>query len=623
MLTNPIVRFFAWVWRLLNNLRRVLHLVLLLAIFSVLLAGAGTTTVMVPESAALVVDPTGALVEQLAGDPLDRALEEFAGEWPTEALLQDVVDSLEAAAEDDRIKAVVLRLEYMTADSLPKLRAVAGAIGRVREAGKKVITLGDAFDQDQYYLAAHGDEIYMNDLGFVYIDGYGYYRTFFRSALEKLHIDLNVFRVGEFKSFVEPYIRDDMSDEDKTASRKWLELLWASYQRDVVKVRGLDEGSLLAYANNLPELLAAAQGSTSRVAVDAKLVDGLMSRQEFSDYMTDMVGPDDEGEGDSFAQIDYLSYLGATRRAKLPDAAGDAVAVVVAAGQIVDGDASPGMVGGDTLAETIRQAGIDDSVRAVVLRIDSPGGSMFASEVVADALDALKETGKPLVASMGGLAASGGYYIALPADEIWTDEATITGSIGVGAIVPTINRGLDKLGVHVDGFGTTDLAGQLRLDRELGPDARNILQQGVADAYRIFVAKVAAARKMEFEETDALARGRVWIGSDALELGLVDSMGGLDDAIDAAARRAGLESGSYETRVVEPELSMVERLLRDYGVRLLVNLRSWGLARKVSAQSIAESMVERGSAELERLAAFNDPRGLYMLCACDTRALGR
>jgi protease-4 len=614
---NIFVRFFAFVWGLLNAIRRVLHFILLVAIFAVLLGGLATPTVTVPASAALLVDPVGSLVEQRSGDSFDRALEELSGQGPTEALVADIVESLQLAAKDDRIKVVVMRLEFMSGDGLPKLRAVAEAIRAVRAAGKKVVTLGDSFTQDQYYLAAQGDEIYLNDLGVVYLDGYGYYRTFLKSALDKIYVDLNVFRVGEYKSFVEPFIRDDMSPEDRTAASQWLQALWRNYQDDVVAARKLPAGALDDYANNLPEHLRAANGSTARVAIDKKLVDGLKSRQEFDDYMIGLVGEAADDPALGYAQIDYRSYL-AVERLKPEPVAADNVGIVVASGQIVDGEApsGSGLLGGDTLLAVIREARFDDSIKAVVLRVDSPGGSMFASEVVADELDALKAAGKPLVVSMGSLAASGGYYIAIPADEIWAEASTITGSIGVGALIPTVDRGLDALGIHVDGFGTTRLAGQLRIDRPLGPEARSLIEQTITEAYRLFVERVARARDMEYTEADALARGRVWIGSDAKELGLVDGIGGLRDAVQAAARRAGLQSGDFGEFYVEPPRTMLEQVLRGFGARLLANAAQLGLRWSAVPTSPLDRLLATGRTELERLAGFNDPRGLYLLCAC-------
>ncbi|MBW7930185.1 MAG: signal peptide peptidase SppA [Gammaproteobacteria bacterium] len=615
--SNPIRRLFSGIWSGLNALRRVLHLILLLFIFGILLAGLSGPQLYKPHDAALLVDPVGELVEQLSGDALDRALGELQGDGIRQVLLRDLLDSLQAAVDDERITTVVLRLERFEGGSLPSLRAVATTLDGLRAAGKRVIAVGDSFEQHQYYLAAHADEIYLNKLGMVFIDGFGYYRTFFKSALEKLQVDLNVFRVGEYKSFVEPFIRDDMSAEDRQASRQWLQSMWSAFQRDVVAARGLQPGALDDYANGFSALLEADGGSASAVALGQKLVDGLMGRQQFDEYMIGLVGEAGEQSAAAYNSIDYRQYLRLLRRVPAGlGQAGEQVGIIVAAGQIVDGEASPGEIGGDTLAELARQASEDDSIKAVVLRVDSPGGSMFASEVALDGLRALKASGKPLVVSMGGVAASGGYYISMAADEIWADETTITGSIGVGALVPTVDRGLDALGVHVDGFGTTRLSGQLRLDRPLGEEARQVLQQTVQDAYRIFVGSVAEAREMPFKQTDEIARGRVWIGADARDLGLVDSLGGLDAAVASAASLAGLAEGDYTLRYIEPELGWPARLLEQYAVRVLGTLQRLGLrvaSRDDSAMSLLRARFER---QLQALSRMNDPLGIYMLCSC-------
>ncbi|MCC7258833.1 MAG: signal peptide peptidase SppA [Gammaproteobacteria bacterium] len=615
--SNPIIRILQWFWRGLNVLRRVLHLILLLAIFGLLVAGLAGTPVTVPDGAALVLDPEGELVEQLAGDPLTRALGELQGDGVRQVLVQDLVDAIDAAAQDARIEAIVLRLERLEANGLPKLQAVTAAMARARTAGKKLIALGDAYDQAQYYVAAQADEVYLNDLGLVFIDGFGYYRTFFKGALDKLHVDLNVFRVGEYKSFVEPFIRDDMSEEDRVASGKWLQGMWQVYQRDVVAARKLEPGSLDAYANDFAAHLQTAGGSASRVAVDRGLVDELMSRQEFRDHMVALVGEGDETGYYDYNAIDWRSYLSAVRRASPPQLGGDRIGVIVAAGQIVDGEAAAGEIGGDTLAGVVRQAALDEGIRAVVLRVDSPGGSMFASEVVRAELESLKAAGKPLVVSMGSLAASGGYYISMPADQIWASEATITGSIGVGALVPTVDRGLDALGIHVDGIGTTSLSGQMRLDRPLGAQARSILEQSVQDAYRIFVGHVAEARDMEHGQVDEVARGRVWIGADARDLGLVDAIGDLPAAVAAAAELAGLAEGSYAIEQVEPELSLPEQILRTYGVQLLGNLSRAGLRWPMAVEAPTVRLMRSLESRWQAVSALNDPRGLYYLCACD------
>ncbi len=609
------------IWHGLNTLRRILHLILLLAIFAVLLAGVVGQPMAVPSSAALVINPSGTLVEQLEGSPLDRALADLNNQAPPQSLVREVTDSLDRAATDDRIKAVVLDLDGLQGGGLAKLQTIGDKIQKVRDSGKKVIAVGSGYTRDQYYLASRADEVIMDELGLVYLEGYEYYRTFFRSALEKLQVDLNVFRVGEFKSFVEPFIRDDMSAEDREASEVWLGALWTAWERDVAAARNLKPGALQSYADDLASRLEAENGNAARAAVNAGLVDRLMSRPDVDEYLTELVG-ESQSEDGTYSAIDFRAYAQATGiEQRLQDGKERNVAVIVASGQIVDGEAAPGTVGGDTLAAEIRSARMDDAVDAVVLRIDSPGGSMFASEVIFDEIAALKAAGKPVVASMSSVAASGGYYIAMLADEIWARNTTITGSIGVGALVPTIPRTLDRLGVHVDGFGTTRLAGQLRVDRPLGDDARRVLTASVEDAYRIFVGKVAESRKLSFGQVDEIARGRVWIGADARERGLVDRIGGLDEAVEAAAARAGLEEGTYGRRYVQPEWSLVQRLAMEFGARAVRAAGRLGLGPVIAGlrgprAGMMGELMGRLDGELQSLSRFNDPRGIYLHCLC-------
>ncbi|MCC5794417.1 MAG: signal peptide peptidase SppA [Chromatiales bacterium] len=614
-------------WRGLDTLRRILHLVLLLPLFVLFLAALIGDRQPLPDRAALVLSPTGLLVEQLEGDPFDRALQEFQGSAPRQTLLRDVLESLELAAADDRIGLVVLSLDQVQGGGLSKLQQVADAIMKIRAAGKPVIATGSGFSQAQYYLAAHADEILMHEFGVVFIDGFGYYRTFFASALEKLSIDMNVFRVGEYKSFVEPWTRDDMSAEDREASRRWLDELWGLWQQDVTVARALPGDAIARYAEGFRAGLERAGGDTARLALDAGLVDRLMSRPEMEEYLAQQLAMG-QPAGRDFERLDFRSYLRAMRRdthmrrdTQAPTGSGD-VGVIVASGVIIDGRAAPGTIGGDSLAALIRRAGEDDTIRALVLRIDSPGGSMFASEVIAEEVERVQASGKPVVASLGSVAASGGYYIALPTDEIWASPATITGSIGVGAIFPTVQRSLERLGIHVDGIGTTPLSGQLRLDRELGEEASEILELTVREAYRLFVAKVAQYRQMSWERADNVARGRVWSGSDALDLGLVDGLGELDEAIAAAARRAGLEPDRFTVRYIEPELSLGQRLLVQFGgasqqlaVRLgLVSEK--GVRTSRPSEHILAELRQRLDQELAMIARFNDPRGLYYHCFC-------
>ncbi|MEZ5565800.1 MAG: signal peptide peptidase SppA [Gammaproteobacteria bacterium] len=612
------------VWYGLDTIRRVLHLILLVGIFVFLLAGAVGQTVAVPSSAALVINPTGTLVEQLEGSPLDRAIANLSSQPAPETLLRDVTDSLDRAVDDKRIKAVYLDLDGLSGGGLAKLQAIGSRIDKVRAAGKKVIAFGSGYTRDQYFLAARADQVILHDLGLVYLEGYEYYRTFFRDALENLKIDVNVFRVGEYKSFVEPYIRDDMSAEDRQASQIWLGGLWTDWRQAVATARNLQPDAVQAYADGMATRMEAAGGNAGRAALKAGLVDKLMSRPQVNAYMTGLIGK--AADDGSFSAIDFRSYARVTGvEQRLGKVQKHNVAIIVASGQIVDGEAAPGSVGGDTLAAEIRTARLDDSIDAVVLRIDSPGGSMFASEVIYDEIQALKAAGKPVVASMSSVAASGGYFIAMPADEIWASDATITGSIGVGALFPTAQRTLEKLGIHVDGFGTTALAGQLRLDRALGSEARRVLTASVNDAYRIFVSKVADSRNMTYEQADAIARGRVWIGSDALERHLIDKVGGLDDAVASAARLAGLEAGTYGQYYMEPDLPLFQRLAVGVGAAAVRLAGRMGLGSVIdsaitmingSGSGLARDVMQRAQAELAVLSRFNDPRNMYLHCLC-------
>jgi protease-4 len=605
-----IIRF---ILKFFNNLRRFLHLLLLLFIFSFLLLGLADQEVQIPDSAALLLAPSGVLVEQLMGRPVDRAIAEVRGDGIQQTLVKDVTDSLEAAIDDERIKAVVLVLDDLRGGGLSKLQTIAAAIDKVRASGKQVIAIGDNFSQTQYFLAAHADEIYMHEFGSLVIEGFGYYRMYLKDVIDKLKVDLNVFRVGKYKSFVEPYLRNDMSAEDKASSERWLGSLWSVYKRDIQEARGLSANSLDMYANDFVELLRAAGGDTAKVALDAGLVDHVGGRQDVRDKLIEIAGESDDHVG-TFNSIHFQTYLQAVRSLQPPQQKASNVGVLVASGEIVDGEAGFGMIGGDTFANLVSQAANDESIKALVLRVDSPGGSMFASQVVFEQLQQLKMKGKPLIVSMSSVAASGGYYIAMLADEIWASESTITGSIGVGALIPTFQRSLESIGVHVDGIGTTKLSGQFRADRELGEEAKELVQMSIDEAYRIFIGKVADARGMSIERAGEIAEGRVWIGSDALDLGLIDDLGGLNQAVGAAAERAGLAEGEYGIEYVEPPLTLRERLILEFATKGIKLMHSLGI-QTGSGQLLARLM-KNIETEIGLLANLNDPRGLYYHCFC-------
>ncbi len=562
-----IGRIFVGIWRGLDGLRKFLHLVVLLTIFGFVVGALRTSIPHIADASALVIAPKGEIVEQLSGSAVDQAMARVQGDAREETLLWDLVDALKAAKKDARIAAVVLDLNSMTAGGQPTLAEFTAAIKDFRSSGKKVVAHATSFLQESYYVAAAADEIYLDPMGLVVIDGYERYRTYYKDLFDKLGVEINLFRVGAYKSAAEVYVRTDMSPEDREESVAYLNALWFNYRKAVAEARGLTPTDISDYVNNSVPAMLAAKGNSAKVALDAKLVTGLKSSLDVERRMVELVGGDskkteekveadksDAGESyNSTSLEDYLRVVQAEKRAR--SGGKDKIGVIIAAGEILDGSQPPGTVGGETAAMLIRQAREDEDVKAIVLRVDSPGGSVFASEQIYREVRAAQEAGKPVVVSMGDLAASGGYYIASSADEIWAHPATITGSIGIFGAIPTFQNTLNKIGVSVDGVGTTKLSGQLRLDRALGEDAKVLLQSFIERGYEEFLAHVAEGRKKTRDEVHAIAQGRVWIGTDAKSNGLVDHLGLFDQAVKSAAKLAEL-SDDYEVERIEPELSL-------------------------------------------------------------------
>ncbi|MCH6572041.1 MAG: signal peptide peptidase SppA [Proteobacteria bacterium] len=610
---KTIGRLIRFLLSTLDGMRRVLHFILLLLIFSLIIVGLAGDIKMVPESAALRIAPFGNIVEQYQGDAVDRALDEILGEAEPQALLHHLVESLEKAADDPRISSVVLQLNRMGGAGLSNLQTIGRAIDKFRESGKPVIAIGDYYSQGQYYLASRADEIYMHRLGGVFIDGFGYYRLYMKEALDKLKFNMHVFRAGKYKSYGAPYERDDMSAEEKEESTEWLGDLWSAYQRDVTAARELDADAVSDYANNFIAELRVEQGNMAEVAVNSGLVDELLSHEEMMDRLADIAGSNGD-DYKPYSYINYDDYVDALSAEEvLIGSSSDKVGVIVAAGSIYSGRQPPGKIGSDSLGRLIRDAREDDSIKAVVLRIDSPGGSAFASEVIFQELVSLRDAGKPLVVSMGDVAASGGYWIALPADKIWANPTTITGSIGVIAMFPSFEGSLKALGLNMDGIGTTSLSGQFNPAIGLGEDGSDLIQLSVDFSYREFLQKVSENRDMSISEANELAQGRVWSGIDAYNLGLVDELGDLAQALDSAAELAGLDE--YSVKYIERELSFEESLvLRLYGAAQAVvparaGSRGWSEPFKQVAAAVQRNF--------ESLANFNDPRGMYYYCFCE------
>ena len=603
--------FFGLIWRILEGIRKVLHLALMLIIFGFVLAALHTSNPIVPRSAALVIAPQGELVEQLSGDSVRRALGEASGGPDPETLLRDVTDAIAFAKTDSRIKLIVLDLDQLGASGLSKLQEIGSALRDFHASGKRVIAMGDSFSQAQYYLAAQASEVYLDPMGEVSVHGFSYYRMYYKDAIDKLLVDSNIFKAGTFKSYTDQFSRSDMAPTEREETSVWLESMWSAYSQDVTHARSLPATALKDFIAAQPASLQAVSGDMAKMALQRGLVTALKSRRQVADELKGLVGESDNNH--SFSGIGMSQYLAAVRSKHSLKSKSDAkVGIVVASGEIFDGRQLPGAIGGESTSDLLREARYDTAVKAVVLRVDSPGGSEFASEKILREVQALRKAGKPVVVSMSSYAASGGYYIAAAANQIYASPTTITGSIGVFSYIPTFQRSLEKLGVKVDGLGTTPLAGDLRLDRALGPVTKQLLQASVDHAYQQFLRRVADGRKKSVEDIDKIAQGRVWAGVDAQRIGLVDHLGGLKEATDAAAKLAELGS-DYDVDYIETELSLREQLvmqIRSEGVRV------GQLAGLIPQRSDLERFLDPLLEQARVLSRLKDPRGLYSYCWC-------
>jgi protease-4 len=614
---NIVFRLLGGVWRALDGLRKVLHLIVLLMVVLFIFAMFGAVSNYGPPVATsdsvLDIMPAGFLVEQYEGDPFDQAKLEFFGDRPPQTVVQDIIDALAYAKSDDRIKAVHLDTSAMFGGGLSKLQRIGDAIRDFRESGKTVIASADFYSQGGYYLAAQADEVFMHPEGILLLQGYGTYRTYYKDAIDWLRIDWNVFRVGTYKSFVEPYIRNDMSDASREAASHLTDQLWEMYRADVVNARGLEDGDVQNFAENLLQHVQAADGDIAAAAVNHGMVDDLLTRQQLNERFIGIVGSDEQQDSE-YQATDMRAYLQQKRMLQGADIREDNVAVIVASGEITFGSTASGTIGSESTSALLRRARHDDSVRAVVLRVDSPGGSSFASDVIANEIGALQDAGKPVVASMSSLAASGGYWISAGADRILASPSTITGSIGIFGMLPTYQRSLDALGVNVDGTGSTQWAGEFRGDREMSEQAKQLFQTVINDGYDDFLTRVASNRGMEIAEVDKIAQGRVWTGVDALHNGLVDELGSLDDAILVAANLADLADDEYGVKPIAIELSPTEQLLID----LMGTSRRLGLDGLVFSHEpgVLEELMAGFEKAIGPMLSFDDPKGVYAHCLC-------
>ncbi|HZA95340.1 MAG TPA: signal peptide peptidase SppA [Burkholderiaceae bacterium] len=551
-------RFFGGLWSFLNFTRQLIFNVLFFGIVAVLLVAwfTGDGLTAVGPDTALVLNLQGEIVEEYTIGPREAAVAEALGEQRFETRVRDVLAALDDAAKDPQITRAVLVLDEMRGAGIATLREIGAALERFKAAGKPVYAWGENFAQGQYYLASHANELYLHPGGIIAVRGLEGTRGYYKTLLDKLGVKVNAFQAGRYKSFSEPFTRNEPTPEAKEADALLLNGLWTTWTADVERVRKLKPGTVDAVIADLPQRLAAAQGDIARLALNEKFVDGLKTRSQFREQLLQSGAPRSEDDSETFRQVSLYAYARHTRQ----PLGGDAVGVIVAQGEITNGDAQQGRVGARTMAELIQRAREDDAIKAVVLRIDSPGGLVQASELIREQLDLTRKAGKPVVASMGDVAASGGYWIAMGADEVVADDATITGSIGVFGLLPTFEGTMEKLGINVDGVSTTWLAGATDLRRPVDKRLVQTLELVVNSNYREFIGLVAERRNSTPEKINEVAQGRVWTGAQAKERGLVDSLGGIDVAIKSAARRANLGE-RYRLEYVEPEPRGLSRYL--------------------------------------------------------------
>ncbi|ENP0854489.1 signal peptide peptidase SppA [Vibrio vulnificus] len=599
---------FKGIWKAITFVRLALtNLIFLLSIalvYFIYFYGHDTQP-QVEQPSALVLNLSGPIVEQsLYINPMDSfAGSLFGEEIPKENVLFDVVDTIRYAKDDEKITGLVLSLRDMPETNLTKLRYIAKALNEFKASGKPIYAVGAFYNQSQYYLASYADKIYLAPDGGVMLKGYSAFNLYYKTLLEKLDVTTHVFRVGTYKSAIEPFVRDDMSPAAKESATRWLTQLWGAFVDDVANNRKIDPKTLNPSMEEFLSQLKSVNGDLAALSIKLGLVDELATRQQLRAQLAEKFGASGD---DSYKAISYYDYR-ATMRDNF-DVNADDIAIVVASGTIMDGQQPRGTVGGDTVAGLLRQARNDDKVKAVVLRVDSPGGSAFASEVIRNEVQALKDAGKPIVVSMSSLAASGGYWISMSADKIIAQPTTLTGSIGIFSVITTFEKGFNKLGIYTDGVGTSPFSGE-GISTGLSKGASQAFQMGIEHGYQRFISLVGNNRDLSLDAVDKVAQGRVWTGYDALQHGLVDQIGDFDDAVAEAAKMAQLEN--YKLYWVEEPLSPTEQFIQEFMKQVKISMG-------VDIQSILPPSLQPVAQQMEQHASllqnFNDPKGYYAFC---------
>jgi protease-4 len=602
---SALGRFFGGLLQVYRVIRAIFfNLIFLLLLFLFLSALVGQPPVTVHAGSTLLLNPKGTLVEQeTLSNPL--SLISSNGAERNQVLMQDLLDVIATAKEDSRIKAMLVMTDGLQGAGLSQLLDLEHAISDFRQSGKKVYAWGSNYGQGQYLLASAADEIIMNNFGEVGLTGFGIYQNYLHDALDKLGVNVHIFRVGEYKSAVEPYSRNNMSPESRANYTRLLGDLWTHYVHEVETNRKLNPGTIEDYINHFDQHLAEHKGSSADLAKATNLVDRLVDRPAAVSYLKEQLGT----RGDNIDTIDYRHYHRTIAGPTLNP--GNRLAVIVADGEIVDGEAQAGSIGGETMANLIRDTTKDAGVKALVLRVNSPGGSAFASELIRAEVAAFKASGRPVVVSMGDTAASGGYWISTAADKIVASPATLTGSIGIFGLGFTLENSFSKIGVSTDGVGTTPLAGANALGRPMSDLTGRIIQQQIQYGYEKFLMLVGDARGLDRAQADAIAQGQVWSGQTALDKKLVDQLGNLQDAIKLAAGLAKLEN--YQLDVRQPTLTPTEQILKQILDKGAVQAAA---AKIIGAlpRSPVQTLLDHAGTQLDWLLHANDPDHIYVRC---------
>ncbi|QDF67154.1 signal peptide peptidase SppA [Shewanella sp. SNU WT4] len=603
-----IRRFFRAIWISINAIRKIiLNLVFFGALVLVWALLSSDSTIQLEDNTALVLKIEGSIVDQKRYiDPFSALLQEGNKDKShQEIILADVIYAIDTAATDKKISTLVMDLSDLNNTGISKLHAVGDAINRFKAEGKFVTVIGNYFSQQQYFLASFADEIVLNPQGAVAIEGFSLYSLFYKSALDKLKVQTHVFRVGTYKSAIEPFIRDNMSEEAKEANQSLLNNLWQTYAKVVAENRKIESNQLALSAEDYLAQLNKTDGDSAKVALALGWVDKLQTLDQFRQGLIAKVGQDKSSDSHTFKQISLEDYYQLIKPLPIPSSQ-ERVAIIVAKGQILNGNQEAGDIGGESTAKLIRKAKYDYQIKALVLRVDSPGGSAFASEQIRQELLSFKAAGKPVVVSMGSYAASGGYWISADADYIFASPSTITGSIGIFGLFTSFQDSLASLGIYTDGVATNDWAG-LSLTRPLSPAVAAVIQRSIDKGYQEFLSIVATGRKMSIEAVDAIAQGRVWTGEEAVGLGLVDKLGDMDNAILKAAELAKLKQ--YDTQLIEQSLSTEQQMLQQ----LFGTVSVW-LPPIQSHSTQMMQLLAPLEQTMTQLRNFNDPQGQYLLC---------